>query len=56
MFGSWKNWGKIGRKMKNKFKVNKLFLYVSLNLFTYFSSCIQRLNNSKMHKFLTVKG
>ena len=36
--------------MKNKFKINKLFLY--LNSFYLFSFIIQKLNNLKIHKFL----
>ena len=32
------------KKYKNKYKVNKLFLYISL---------ILRLNNLKIHKFIT---
>ena len=36
--------------MKNKFKINKLFLYS--NSFYLFSFIIQKLNNLKIHKFL----
>ena len=36
--------------MKNKFKINKLFLYS--NSFYLFSFIIQKLNNLKIYKFL----
>ena len=42
------------RKLKKYvFKINKLFLYVSLNTFNLFSLLIQRLNNLKINKFIT---
>ena len=47
---------KIGRKSgkkKKKIKSNKLFLYVSLNSFNLFFSILLRLNNFKLHIFLT---
>ena len=56
MFGCWKIWGKMqgkeNKKWKKKFKVNKLFLNITLNLFHLFSHIILRLNNFKMYKFL----
>ena len=42
------------KKNKNKFKVNKLFLYLTSNSFYFFNSIIKRLNNFKILKFLTV--
>ena len=42
------------RKLKKYvFKINKLFLYVSLNTFNLFSLLIQRLNNLKISEFIT---
>ena len=38
-----KKWKKILKKVKNRFKFDKILLYVSLNLFYLFSSVIQRL-------------
>ena len=41
--------------MKNKFKINKLFLYAILNLnklLFFVNSSIERLNNLEMYKFL----
>ena len=46
---------KIERKKKenkNRFKINKLFLYYILNIFHGFNSSIYRLNNFKIQKFL----
>ena len=40
------------RKVKNRFKVNKLFLYIIYNYFTFFNSLIWILNNLKMYKIL----
>ena len=45
IFGSWKIWGKENRvekwrKIKNRFKINKLFVYVYLNTLYLFSSII----------------
>ena len=42
------------KKNKNKFKVNKLFLYLTSNSFYFFNYIIKRLNNFKILKFLTV--
>ena len=39
------------KENKNKFKFNKLFLYISLNSFYLFFSIIIRLNNLKIYKF-----
>ena len=39
------------KKIKNRFKANKLFLYVSSNSFHLFSFIMQRLNNFKIYKF-----
>ena len=39
------------KKIKNRFKANKLFLYVSSNSFYLFSFIMQRLNNFKIYKF-----
>ena len=38
------------RKIKNKFKVNKLFLYITSNFFHRFNSSIYELNNLKIYK------
>ena len=43
--------GKKIRDKKNKFKFNKLFLYISSNSFYLFFSIIVRLNNLKIYKF-----
>ena len=43
---------KIKSEKKKGFKVNKLFLNITLNLFHLFSYIILRLNNFKMYKFL----
>ena len=43
---------KNGKKNEIRFKVNKLLLYVILNLFHIFFSFILRLNNLKFYKFL----
>ena len=40
-------------KIKNKFKINKLFLYPTLNSFNLNNTFMQRLNNLKIYKFLT---
>ena len=40
------------RKFKHKFEVNKLFLYTTLNLFTYLILLYKKLNNFKIYKFL----
>ena len=40
-------------KIKNRLKNNLLFLYVFLNLYNLFFSIVLRLNNFKLHKFLT---
>ena len=37
------------KKIENTFKFNKLFLYISLNLFYLFLSIITRLNNFKIY-------
>ena len=42
------------KKIKNKFKFNKLFLYVSSNSFHLFLSIITILNNFKIHKILII--
>ena len=39
------------KENENWFKFNKLFLYVSSNLFYLFFSIIERLNNLKIYKF-----
>ena len=61
MFGYWKVWRKMWeqknrekkwRKIKNRFKANKLFLYIILKKFHGFNSSIYRLNNLKIYKFL----
>ena len=41
-----------GKKIKNMFKVNRLFLDVSSNSFNLFLSIIKRLNDLKIHKLL----
>ena len=44
---------KINRRKKKKFKVNKLFLYISSNSYTLFFYSIKNLNNLKLYKILT---
>ena len=42
------------KEIKNKFKVNKLFLYITLNFFHRFNSFIYGLNNLKIITFLKI--
>ena len=43
--------GQVEEKVKNKFKVNKLFLYITSNIFHRFNSFVYGLNNLKIYKF-----
>ena len=38
------------RKIKNKFKTNKLFLYITSNFFYRLNSSVYELNNLKIYK------
>ena len=42
------------KEIKNKFKVNKLFLYITLNFFHRFNSFIYGLNNLKINTFFKI--
>ena len=43
--------GQVEEKVKNKFKVNKLFLYITSNIFHRFNSFVYGLNNLKIYNF-----
>lgn len=45
---------KKGRKIKNRFQLNKIFLHASPNLFIFFSLLHKRMKNLKRYKVLTL--